>query len=142
VTLDAVHLSPGDYTGAVHFDLQYPGGVLDVPFDFVVNGDPAVGVPPAPHPGLALRGFAPNPLRRHAGGVRLAYTLPGPGRATITLVDVRGRIAWRRELARTAAGPGVVTLDAAALATLSPGIVWARLEQGGRVTTTRGVILP
>jgi hypothetical protein len=115
--------------------------VLAVPLAFSISNGQVVGVEPLPAAGLAkleLAGFRPNPVRL-AGTVRVAFRLATSEPATITLYDVRGRTIARQSIEAPSPGPGSLTLSNAVL---RPGVVWMRLEQGGRVATGKGIVLP
>jgi hypothetical protein len=115
--------------------------VLAVPLAFSIGNGQVVGVdpPPAAAPAtLELAGFRPNPVRL-SGGARVAFRLVSAEPATLTLYDVRGRTLARHQIEAPAPGPGSVILSRASLAA---GVVWMRLEQGGKVATGKGIVLP
>lgn len=94
-----------------------------------------VGVTPSPSKhGLAIRSVSPNPA---SGALRLALTLESGAPARLELVDLRGRVARRQELA-AAAGPtsAVVVTDG-----LPAGLYFVRVLQGGRAAHGRVVVL-
>ena len=116
---------------------------LYVPVGFDVSGGTVVGVPPpsgtdAPAPVLALAGLVPNPATR-SGSLRVSFTLANSSPATLTLYDVRGRALAKRTIASPAPGPGSLALTGTSL---KAGVVWMRLEQGGRIATGKGIVLP
>jgi len=114
--------------------------VLEVPLAFSVGNGQVVGTEPgAPTVAtLALSGFRPNPLRL-SETARVAFRLASSEPATLTLYDVRGRALARQGIDRPQPGPQILALTGAQLA---PGVVWMRLEQGGKVATGRGIVLP
>jgi hypothetical protein len=115
--------------------------VLDVPLAFSVGNGQVVGADPGNVPPVAkleLAGFRPNPLRL-SGTARVSFRLASSEPATLTLYDVRGRVIAREVLAAPQAGPGSLALGGGSL---KAGVVWMRLEQGGKVATGKGIVLP
>jgi hypothetical protein len=85
---------------------------------------------------LALAGFEPNPAR---GPLSVAFTMPRVGDARLAVLDVRGRMVAVRDLSGLA--PGRHRVDLGGGVRVSPGVYWIRLEAGGGVRRTRGVVL-
>jgi hypothetical protein len=129
-----------EITALLHLTTNDPAHpALDVPLTLEVTGGAVVGTEPVPSAGavLALAGFRPNPART-GDAARIAFRLVDAQPATIALYDVRGRLLSRRALDHPAPGPGSIALTNA----LPPGVVWLRLEQGGRSVTSKGIVLP
>jgi len=115
--------------------------VLEVPLMFSIGNGQVVGTDPGSTPPVArleLAGFRPNPLRL-SGTARVAFRLASSEPATLTLYDVRGRVLARETLVLPRPGAGSVALGGGAL---KAGVVWMRLEQGGKVATAKGIVLP
>ena len=74
-------------------------------------------------------------------GAKLAFGVPGGSYLPVPdgLYDVRGRTIARQAIEAPAPGPGSVVLTRTSLA---PGVVWMRLEQGGRAVTGKGTVRP
>ena len=120
--------------------------MISVPLAFEITSGATVGAGPLPGGDsaparLALLGFVPNPVSS-AGSPRIAYTLVSGAPASLTLYDLRGRVVERRALPDPSPGPGWIDLAGAAGFRLAPGVVWIRLEQGGRAITKKGIVLP
>jgi hypothetical protein len=115
--------------------------VLAVPLAFSIGNGQVVGVEPPQGPvtyTLELAGFRPNPTRL-SGTARVSFRLASNEPATLTLYDVRGRQLARQAIETPRPGPGSVALTGSSL---RPGVVWMRLEQGGRVAKQKGIVLP
>jgi hypothetical protein len=141
VTFDASQAwHASEITGALRITSNEPAQPeLLVPLMLHVTNGAVVGVerPPAVPARLALAGFRPNPVRP-GDRAHVVFTLAGTAKASISLYDVRGRRLARRDIPDPAVGPGALDLGLR----LSPGVVWLRLEQGGRAVTTKGIVLP
>jgi hypothetical protein len=85
---------------------------------------------------LSLAGFQPNPAQ---GNVVISFSLASAERATLEVVDVRGRVVLLRAVGSL--GPGSHTVDLTAEGPLRPGVYWVRLKQGADTLTKRGVVL-
>ena len=84
----------------------------------------------APVSGLSLAPIRPNPLA--SDRIRVDFTLPRAGDATVTLVDVRGRTVATLARGAHAAGAHAIT---APLARVAPGLYFVTLAtEAGRVT--------
>jgi hypothetical protein len=91
-----------------------------------------VGV--APHAtAFSLSAPRPNPAR---GAVALDVTLPDDSPARVELLDVAGRVA-RAQLVQ---GAGAHAVSFGDLATLAPGLYFARAVTRGATSTTRLVV--
>jgi hypothetical protein len=82
-------------------------------------------------PRLALEAVYPNPL---SGAATVAFELPAPGSATLTVYDVLGRRVAVLSEGEHAAGRHVATLDGAALAS---GVYVVRLVAGEQALSRR-----
>lgn len=90
---------------------------------------------PAPAGGgarLALAPSAPNPFR---GRTRIEFTLPVAGPASVTVVDVAGRVVATLAEGTLAAGRHTLTWDARSDAGIAaaPGAYFVRIRQGGEL---------
>jgi len=92
------------------------------------HGETWVDVPTA---SFALNRIQPNPAARD---LWVAFTLPARAPATLTLLDLAGRIVRTREVGEVA-GARRVNLGEGGL--LPVGVYVVRLTQGGRTLTTR-----
>ena len=122
----------------VVFGGSTPGmGINTVPYDdaWVLAWEPqAVGVPPRePTRAFGPIRTRPNPASR---SLRVSFSLPDDGPATLELLDVTGRRLLSREVSAQPAGPVEVELDRD-VAGLAPGVYVVRLRQGGRVAATK-----
>ena len=98
------------------------------------------------HPPPAARGNAmrrdpvvlrvPNPAR---GVVSLWVRLPGPEPATRLMFDVAGRRVHEQDLG--AGGESERRVELSGTTALPAGLYWLRLTQGGRVGSSRAVVL-
>jgi hypothetical protein len=84
---------------------------------------------------FALEGLRPNPA---TGDLVVAYSLAGPGEATLELLDVSGRRIASRRLVAEAGGARVVDLGHDLHP--APGLYVIRLTLGGRTLTRKAVI--
>jgi len=96
---------------------------------------PPPSAPLAPAFGLAA---APLPFRDR---VELSFTLPAPGRVRLDIHDVAGRRVVRLIDAPAVAGFHGISWDGrdGTGRAVAPGVYWARLEIGGRVSSRRVV---
>ena len=85
---------------------------------------------------FALDGARPNPA---AGTPSIAFTLPTNERASLTLLDIGGRVIEAREVGTLGAGRHVVALGATK--TLRPGVYLIRLVQRDHTITRRVTIV-
>lgn len=85
---------------------------------------------------FALAGAAPNPAL--GGRMSVRFTLPSAAPATLELLDVNGRRVDLRALSGQA-GPQTAELGSATR--IPPGLYWIRLQQAGRQTATRALVL-
>jgi hypothetical protein len=83
-----------------------------------------------------MTGVWPNPSN---GDVRISFTLPSGGAATLEVYDLGGRRAYARDLGTLAAGLHHVEL--APGRALRPGVWFAVLRFGGERRTARFVAL-
>ena len=80
---------------------------------------------------LALR--IPNPV---VGAVAVSFSVPGPGKARLSVFDVSGRLVGSRDHNASAAGWTTIRFDK-----LSAGRYTARLTQGSRRTSSSFVVI-
>ncbi len=92
-------------------------------------------VPPSPPGVFALRDLAPNPAR---DAVTIQFTLANDGPATLSLVDLAGRVVAAREVGDLGRGAHIVRFGE--LARLSPGVYFARLRQFGTIANGQVII--
>lgn len=93
---------------------------------------------PAPGPtAFALERVRPNPAR--AGALTIRFALGDGADARLELLDVAGRTLDVRDVGAMGAGAHVVEL--AAGRTLSPGLYFVRLRQGGQQRLERVTVL-
>ena len=92
-----------------------------------------VGVSPQRHAALALSAPRPNPAR---GSISLDVTLPDDSPARVELLDVAGRVL-RAQLVH---GAGAHAIAFADLATLTPGLYFARVSHPLGSETSRVVV--
>jgi hypothetical protein len=85
---------------------------------------------------LRLEGLRPHPATRQ---LNVAFSLPGPGKVTIELIDTGGRRALKRVVEGLGPGPQVVPLGEAE--SLRPGVYLLRLIHGGRSLTAKACLL-
>lgn len=85
---------------------------------------------------LALGPPQPNPAVRD---LWVGFTLPSAERATLTLIDVAGRVVATREVGALGAGAHRVNLGEGGL--LPMGVYLVRLQQGARTLTTRASVV-
>lgn len=130
-----------DFTGIVRFEdsdvraggsYSYrvsvsPGGVEHI------YGETSVRVPTIM---LAMRLTSPNPS---SGEITAEVELPSSAKASIELIDVRGRIVERKQLG--GGGPAVLQIPIAKGKRLASGIYFLRLTQAGKAITRRAVIV-
>lgn len=113
-----------------------PGASYEYRLGIMENGMPryvgevAVSVPLAAR--FALGGVHPNPTARE---LQVSFSLPDATPATLTLVDISGRLVRNREVGSLGAGPHVVDLGAGDR--LPAGIYMVRLMRAGQALTTR-----
>ncbi|MDM7914397.1 MAG: glucoamylase family protein, partial [Candidatus Eisenbacteria bacterium] len=122
-------------TGAVWERIERNG---DVQWGLHLAGfDVATGVAgaTAASPRLLLHPASPNPLTSDS---ELAFELPAPGRAVLTLVDVTGRECATLLDASLPAGSHVARIDPSRLPS---GIYYARLIFGHEARATRCLVL-
>jgi hypothetical protein len=80
------------------------------------------------------------PLQNPAPGIlRVAFTLPGEGRATLALVDLAGRQRVAREVGSLGRGRHVVSLTDAEI--LPSGMYWLRLSRSERSLVRPAIML-
>ncbi len=113
-----------------------PLSLRDVPGQQYVTLFDAVSVEGGGVRGLSLRLVSPNPSR---GALRVALTRTVPGAASLTLVDVAGRVIASHDL--SALSPGRHELDLARGEALRPGLYFARLTDAGTQRVVRAVIV-
>ncbi len=100
-----------------------------------LHASPLADVTPGDRPALALEVLGASPVR---GMLTLRCTLDRPGPARLVLFDLSGRRLVERGL--TAAG-GEQVVSMPEVATLAPGLYFARLEQMGDTRVTRVILL-
>jgi hypothetical protein len=84
---------------------------------------------------FALNQNTPNPFT-HATDI--SFTLPGTGEATLTIMDVTGKVVFRNT-ANYDAGYHVMTLGADKIA--AAGVLYYRLETQNHIATKKMVVL-
>lgn len=94
-----------------------------------------VGVPGSPRPSLAIQAAGTNPVSQ---AVALSFSIPTSDPANLTVMDVRGRVLWSRDVGPLGAGYHRVSVDAS----LSTGVYFAHLRQSGRSATLKFVRVP
>jgi hypothetical protein len=101
------------------------------------TGTTAVPSRPPATTRLALAGASPNPSRGRP--LMVSFSLAGGEPARLELYDVAGRRLAARDV--TPLGPGTHRVDLAGDTRLRPGVYLLRLEQAGRVTSARAVVM-
>ena len=86
--------------------------------------------------GLALAPIRPNPSR--GGKMRVDFVLPRPGDVSISLVDVRGRVALSLARGTFSEGPHAVM---APLERVAPGLYFVTLVSDAGKATRRVIVL-
>jgi hypothetical protein len=97
-------------------------------------GETWIAVPLA-SPAFALHGVSPNPA---ADGARVRFALPGPGPATLALLDAQGRTVAAWSVAKRG---GEQELALSGLGSVAPGVYWLRLRQGAFEASSRVALL-
>lgn len=82
---------------------------------------------------FALHRIYPNPAGALAS---VELSLDGPEPARLEVIDVGGRVVWRREVT---AGSGRHTLPVGPVPGTGPGVYWLRLRQGDRITERKAI---
>lgn len=95
----------------------------------------AVGPAPLPVRTASLQTPWPNPAR---GRATLSFAAPGPGDATVEVVDLGGRVRARLG---TWAGRTASRTVAVDTERLEPGVYWVRLTQSGRSLARRFAVV-
>jgi len=115
-----LRVSARDFAGNLGSDLSNAA--------FSISG-PVASVDPA----RALESFSlgPNPARLQT---QVRFSLRGPTRATIRLMDVQGRQVWGRPEQSYAAGQHAMPCE---VSSLRPGLYFLRLEHSGGSRVTR-----
>lgn len=116
--------------GALYYTTYDPGTVRRIEYPTVAGvEDPAASA-------LRFTGLTPNPFR---GDVRIAFTLPAPGVARITVHDVSGRLVRRLADDEFSAGSHVARWDGRLEQgrPATAGVYLVRLEAGGQVRSAR-----
>jgi type IX secretion system substrate protein len=98
------------------------------------SSGPTTGVEPGGQvASFALRGASPNPAM---GPFTIAFSLVEPGDVRVDVLDVAGRLVWRRDDDGLGPGPHAFrTPD------LRPGLYLVRLTQGPRFATTKAIVI-
>ncbi|MEO5618121.1 MAG: T9SS type A sorting domain-containing protein [Candidatus Eisenbacteria bacterium] len=99
------------------------------------SSETEIAVPAGPT--LELAAPQPNPASRD---LWLSFSLPGSAAASLSLVDIAGRVVQSREVGELGAGRHRVNL--AEGVQLAPGVYVVVLRQGGRVLTRRVSVVP
>jgi len=82
---------------------------------------------------LALAGFSTNPAgARPSISFRLAKSAP----ARIEVIDLKGRLVYRREVGGMGPGDHTVTAEG-----LTPGVYWLQLRQENEIRRVKGIVL-
>jgi hypothetical protein len=83
---------------------------------------------PAPGLALSLDALTPNPS---SGSLDVSFTLPSARSATLEMIDVAGRVVWRREVGASSAGRHQAHIGGAN--PLAAGYYFVRLRDGASV---------
>jgi hypothetical protein len=83
---------------------------------------------------LSLDGARPNPS---TGAMNVFFSLPNESPATLTVLDIAGRVVMAREVGSLGAGQHLVPLGS----TIAPGVYWLRLAQTSRALYARTVVI-
>ncbi len=86
--------------------------------------------------GLSLAGASPNPAE---GELRVAFSLPAGGAATLELFDLKGRLLARRDVGAMGAGEHRVLLHDGRH--IGAGVYLVRLVRGDRVLTAKAAVI-
>jgi hypothetical protein len=92
------------------------------------GGGMTFGTAPAPGLALSLDELTPNPS---SGSLDVSFTLPSSRSATLEMIDVAGRMVWRREVGTSGAGRHQVHIGGAS--PLAAGYYFVRLRDGASV---------
>jgi hypothetical protein len=92
------------------------------------GGGMTFGTAPAAGLALSLDELAPNPS---SGSLDVSFTLPSSRSATLEMIDVAGRMVWRREVGTSGAGRHQVHIGGAS--PLAAGYYFVRLRDGASV---------
>ncbi len=132
VPVDSARCLPGHYMLFVVDDQGVPSEGMTVR----VSGPAVGGGTSAAANGITIHMVLPNPAREE---IRVSFTLPGDGQATISLYDVTGRRIATENVGSLGAGSHVVTLRDRPE---RPGIYWLRVSQGAESATARVAFVP
>lgn len=120
---------------------DHRGGVSDDIYAQRISSTGALGggaaVGPSAPPAFGLERLSPNPAR--GGALRVRFSLPAGGDASLELLDVAGRRIASREVGSLGAGTHTLTMDGPRH--LAPGLYMLRLRQGGRMQAERVTML-
>jgi len=126
-----------DTNGQVQFvdDGVTPGTTYTYRLAFATGSTPysaeaTIVVPQGP--AFALLGARPNPAERE---LKVAFSLPSAEPATLSLLDVSGRVVRREDVGHL--GPGSHVLDLTEGARIAPGVYVLELRQASAVRTRR-----
>jgi hypothetical protein len=97
-------------------------------------GRELVGVA-GPSPRIALRGFVPNPAR--GGAATLAFTLADDSPARLEVIDLAGRLRFRREVGALGGGTHRIAVPER----LGAGVYFVRLTCGRDVVRARSAVI-
>jgi N-acetylneuraminic acid mutarotase len=122
--------------GGQGYDSYLGTGYLNDVYSLV---NPAAAVPPPAVGASAIRFCGPNPATR---AVRLRYTVGTPGRVSLTVLDLAGRVVASPLSAWQEAGEHEATWDGARSdGRRSPGIYFLRVTLGGRLVGSRRAVV-
>ena len=85
---------------------------------------------------LSLDGVRPNPS---AGAMSVSLSLPDGSSATLTVLDLAGRVVMSHEVGSLGAGQHIVALSLGPA--ITPGVYWLRLEQANHATYARAAVI-
>jgi hypothetical protein len=85
---------------------------------------------------LSLDGARPSPS---TGAMNVLFSLPDGSPATLTVLDLAGRVVMAREVGSLGAGQHLVPLTLGS--TIAPGVYWLRLAQASRTLYARTVVV-
>ncbi len=100
----------------------------------LVTPGETVGIPGGSAPTLSLSAASPTINR-----ITVQFSLPGNDRASLSVFDIRGRVAIQRDV--TALGRGRHTLNLGGRSDLSSGVYFVRLIQGDDARIVRSIVI-
>ena len=124
---------PGIANDAIVLWQDFRDGAADLYAQRIALGTPL----DAPSPGVPSAALRLWPQPTHGGVARVEFALANDAPATLTLLDVAGRVVGE---AQKIEGPGPQTRTLGDPA-LSPGLYLVRLEHAGRTQTARMLVV-